>query len=154
MQLTEVIDRFHQAYSDHDIDGLLAYLAEDVTIQFPTGPEPIQGKDGIRPVWSMVFDTVIPDIRQEMLSTVTQGRMAACEFIETGTLTVPSGVAESLGLSSGGRPYSMKMASFFHFDDEGLIERIRSYWDTGSFADQIGIDISVIRSLQTRAHTV
>ncbi|MEU4228656.1 nuclear transport factor 2 family protein [Nonomuraea sp. NPDC026600] len=152
MQLTDVINQFHQAYSDHDIDALLAFVAEDVTIQFPTSPESIRGKDSIRPVWSMVFDTVIPDVRQEILASVTQGRAAACEFIETGTLAVPSSVAESLGLASGGRPYSMRMASFFEFDDEGLIESIRSYWDTGSFADQIGIDISVIRSLQARAH--
>lgn len=152
MQLTDTIHRFHQSYSDHDIDGMLACLADDVTIQFPTSPEPIQGKESIRPVWSRVLDTVIPDIRQEVLATVTQDRMAACEFIETGTLTVPPAMAESLGLASGGRPYSLKMVSFFHFDDEGLIDEIRSYWDTGSFANQIGIDISVIRTLQARAH--
>ncbi|WP_345469253.1 nuclear transport factor 2 family protein [Actinoallomurus oryzae] len=152
MRFTDAINQFHQAYSDHDIDGVLAYLAEDVTIQFPTSPHPIRGKQKIRPVWSMVFTTVIPDIRQEMLSTVTHGQFAACEFVETGTLTIPSEVTDPLGLAPGGRPYSMNMASFFHFDDEGLIDEIRSYWDTGSFAEQIGIDIGVIRSLQARAH--
>ncbi|MEV0400931.1 nuclear transport factor 2 family protein [Actinoallomurus sp. NPDC050550] len=152
MRLTDKIDQFHRAYSDHDIEGALAYLAEDVVIQFPTSPQATRGKQSIRPVWSMVFTTVIPDIRQEMLSTVAHGRFAACEFVETGTLTVPSEVADPMGLSPGGRPYSMNMASFFHFDDEGLIDGIRSYWDTGTFADQIGIDIGVIRSLQARAH--
>ncbi|MFI6601465.1 nuclear transport factor 2 family protein [Nonomuraea sp. NPDC050536] len=61
-------------------------------------------------------------------------------------------MAEAMNLSPGGRPYEMPMASVFHFDDNGLIKRLRSYWDTGSFAEQIGIDIGVIRSLQSRAH--
>jgi hypothetical protein len=46
----------------------------------------------------------------------------------------------------------MNMASFFHLDDDGLIDQIRSYWDTRSFADQIGIEMGLIRSLQARAH--
>ncbi|WP_214411017.1 nuclear transport factor 2 family protein [Sphaerisporangium fuscum] len=153
MRLNDTINQFHRSYSDHDIEGLLTHLAEDVTIQFPTGPQPIRGKKNIGPVWTMVFTTLIPDIRQELLSTVAHEQFAACEFIETGTLTIPAEAAGPLGLTPGGRPYSMNMASFFHFDDEGLIDEIRSYWDTGSFADQIGIDIAVIRSLQARAHS-
>lgn len=152
MRLTDTINRFHGAYSEHDIEGVLAYLAEDVTIQFPTSPRPIRGKRSIRPVWSMMFTTVIPDVRQEMLSTVAHGQFGACEFVETGTLTISPEAADPLGLTPGGRPYSMNMASFFHFNDEGFIDEIRSYWDTGSFADQIGIDITVIRSLQAHAH--
>jgi ketosteroid isomerase-like protein len=57
-----------------------------------------------------------------------------------------------LDITPGGRPYSMNMASFFHLDDDGLIDQIRSYWDTRSFADQIGIEMGLIRSLQARAH--
>jgi steroid delta-isomerase-like uncharacterized protein len=153
MDLCETLIRFHEAYSRHDLDALLAHLADGVVIQFPTSPQPIRGKEAIRPAWSTVFSTVIPDVRQHGLSTLAQGSTAAaCEFVETGTLTIPPGIAESLGIAPGGRPYHLDMASFFHFDSQGLIDRIRSYWDTGSFAQQIGIDISVIRSLQAGAH--
>ena len=152
MDLADTINQFHEAHSRHDLDSLLAYMAEDVVIRFPTSPQAIHGKESIRPVWSMVFRTVIPDIRQEVLATLTQGRTASCELVETGTLTIPPAVAESLSLAPGGRPYTLHMSSFFHFDEAGLIDSIRSYWDTGSFAEQIGIDIDVIRSLQERAH--
>jgi len=152
MRLTDTINRFHGAYSEHDIEGVLAYLADDVTIRFPTSPQPIRGKQSIRPVWTMVFTTVIPDVRQEILSAVADGHFAACEFVETGTLTIPAEAADPLGLAPGGRPYLMNMASFFHFNDEGLIDELRSYWDTGNFAAQIGIDIGLIRLLQARAH--
>jgi ketosteroid isomerase-like protein len=153
MDLCETIRQFHAAYSRHDLDALMAYLAPDVVIQFPTGPKPIWGRDSIRPVWAMVFSTLIPDVRQHGLTTVAHDdTAAACEFVESGTLTIPPDVAESLKLAPGGRPYRMDMASFFHRNSDGLIDRIRSCWDTGSFAEQIGIDITVIRSLQARAH--
>lgn len=151
MNLEDTMNQYWQAYSRHDLEAVLAYMSEEVIIQFPTSAQPSRGKDHIRPVWSMLFSTVIPDVRQEVVTTVIQGDTAACEFIETGTLHLPEGVAESV--SAGGRPYTMDMASFFHFDNTGLIDRIRSYWDTGSFAEQIGIDISVVRSMQSRAHT-
>ncbi|WP_214325700.1 nuclear transport factor 2 family protein [Nonomuraea sediminis] len=152
MTLEDTMTRYWRAYSAHDLDAVLAHLAEGVLIQFPTNAEPIRGRSSIGRVWSMLFSTVIPDVRQDVLTTVVHDRSVACEFVETGTLTVPGELAESLNLPAGGRPYSMPMASFFHFDDDGLIDRIRSYWDTGSFADQIGIEIGVIRSLQARAH--
>ncbi|TDW14054.1 nuclear transport factor 2 family protein [Kribbella kalugense] len=145
MNLEDTMNQYWQAYSRHDLATVLAYMSEDVVIQFPTSDQPSRGKDHIRPVWSMLFSTVIPDVHQEVATTVIQGDTAACEFVETGTLHLPQDVA--------GRPYTMEMASFFHFDDTGFIDRIRSYWDTGSFAEQIGIDISVIRSMQSRAHT-
>jgi steroid delta-isomerase-like uncharacterized protein len=152
MDLSETIRLYYEAYSRHDIDAVLACLAEDVTIQFPTSPQPIKGRDRIRPVWSMVYSAVIPDIRQSNRSTVVQGNMAANEFVETGTVTIPGDVARSAGIAPGGRPYRMEMASFFHFNSQGLIDRIRSYWDTTDFAKQIGIDIGIIRSLQEQAH--
>ncbi len=152
MNLTDTINQFHQAYSRHDLECLLAYLADDVVIQFPTSTQPIRGKENIRPVWAEVLSTIIPDIRQDLLSTVEQGRTVACEFTETGTLTIPAAAAESVGLAPGGRPYRLTMVSFYDFTEDGLIAGIRSYWDTGSFAEQIGIDIAVIRALEAREH--
>lgn len=152
MNLTDTVNQFHQAYSRHDLEGLLAHLTDDVVIQFPTSPQPIRGKESIRPVWAEVLSTIIPDIQQELLSTVEQGRTVACEFTETGTLTIPAAAAESAGLSPDGRPYRLTMVSFYDFTVDGLIANIRSYWDTGSFAEQIGIDIAVIRAMQVREH--
>jgi steroid delta-isomerase-like uncharacterized protein len=154
MTLEDTINQYWRAYSRHDLEAVLAYMSEDVVIQFPTSAQPTQGKHHIRSVWSMLFSTVIPDVRQEVLTTVVQDHTVACEFIETGTLVIPPGLPESspVSLTPGGRPYTMDMASFFHFDNTGLIDSIRSYWDTGSFAEQIGIDMSVIRSMQSSAH--
>lgn len=155
MHLEDTMERYWQAYNRHDLDAVLALMSDDVVIQFPTTPQPIRGKESIRPVWSMLFGTVIPDIHEEVLRTVVQGDTVACEFVESGTLILPPSFAESSASSSpAGRPYKIDIASFFSFNSEGLIERTRAYWDTGAFAEQIGIDISVIRSMQSRARTL
>ncbi|MDB5054813.1 MAG: hypothetical protein JWM44_2863 [Bacilli bacterium] len=99
----------------------------------------------------MSFGKVIPDIKDEVLKTVVQDDMVACQFIESGTLIIPPEIASSINIPTGNRPYKMRMATFFRFNAKGLIEEIHSYWDTGAFSKQIGIDISVIRSMQSRA---
>ncbi|MET8878409.1 nuclear transport factor 2 family protein [Nocardia sp. NPDC004604] len=151
MNHTETLRRHFRAYSDHDLETLLATLADNVTVRFPTSPEPICGKEQLRPVWARVLDTVIPDVRQTVQRIVVEGDTAATEFTETGTVVIPEGAAAQL--EPGGRPYSLDMVSFYHFDDEGRIDRIRSYWDTADFATQLGIDIAIIRALQASAHS-
>jgi hypothetical protein len=41
----------------------------------------------------------------------------------------------------------MEMGSFYTFTGQGLIREIRSFWDTGNFARQLGIDISIIQAM-------
>ena len=38
-------------------------------------------------------------------------------------------------------------SSFYTFTSQGLIREIRSFWDTGNFARQLGIDISIIQAM-------
>lgn len=151
MSAVETIDQYWQAYRRHDLDGVLAHLADDVVVEFPTSEEPSRGKDSIRAVWAKLFSTIIPDINPEVITTVAQGDTVACEFVETGTLVIPAEAAAA-GVEPGGRPYTMSMVTFFHLNGDGLIDRLRSYWDTGNFARQLGIDIGVISVMQAKAH--
>lgn len=64
------IDQYWKAYNEHDLDGVLGLLDEDVVIHFPTDPQPILGKEEIRRVWSRLFGRIIPDIHEDVLSTV------------------------------------------------------------------------------------
>ena len=41
----------------------------------------------------------------------------------------------------------MEMGSFYTFNSGGLISEIRSFWDTGNFARQLGIDIGIIQAM-------
>lgn len=153
MNHADTLRQLFRAYSDHDLEALLATLADDVVVRFPTSPEPILGKEQLRPVWAEVLDTVIPDVKQTVQRIVVEGDTAATELTETGTVVIPEEAVASVSLEPGGRPYSLDMVSLYHFDKDGRIDRIRSYWDTADFARQLGIDIAVIRAMQESAHS-
>jgi hypothetical protein len=151
MKLEDTIEKYWRAYNGHDLDAILTFMDEDVIIRFPTDPHPAQGKEQLRQRWTLMFTKVIPDISEEILTTVVQNNLAACEVIERGTFNLPPEAASTINISSFSRPYMMHLASLFRFNAKGLIEEIHSYWDTGTFSQQIGLDISHVRSLQSRA---
>jgi ketosteroid isomerase-like protein len=152
-EIRRLIETYYETYGRHDLDGLLAMMDDDVRIYFPVDEQPKVGKDQIRPAWTLSFSTVIPDIRQELHTIITEGNSAAVQFTEYGTVHIPAEAARQAGLAVRPRPYAMDMGSFYTFTSDGLIREIRSFWDTGNFARQLGIDISIIQAMSqgTRA---
>jgi steroid delta-isomerase-like uncharacterized protein len=148
----QIIQSYWDAYNRHDLEAILNLFAEDVIIHFPTDQEPIVGKENMRKVWMMLFAKVIPDISEEVFSITLQGNRAACQAIERGTLNIPEEVERQMNLPAANRSYTMQVGSFFRFNEEDLIEEVWAYWDTYSFSQQIGVDISIIRTMQSRAH--
>jgi ketosteroid isomerase-like protein len=55
----ELLDRFNQAWGDHDLDAALALCTDDCVFE-STGPAPdgerYEGKDAVRAAWKPVFD--------------------------------------------------------------------------------------------------
>jgi len=152
MELKKTINAYWEAYSAHKIEDVLAFIDENVIIHFPTDPKPIQGKEKIGKVWSMVFEKVIPNQKVEVLSMIIQDNTVAVQLMETGTINIPQEALSAMNIPPADRSYKIPMASFIRFNSKGLIEYIYSYWDTGALSQQIGIDIAVIRSMQANAH--
>lgn len=145
------VDQWWQCYNTHDLEGLLALMSDDVVGRFATTPVPVIGKENLRTVWSGVFSMVIPDIHNEVLRTVVQGRTAASESIETGTFHLPNGSSDpSTDAAADGHPYRLSVASFFDFNSAGLVRRCRSFWDTAGFSEQVGIEPAVLRAAAPR----
>jgi ketosteroid isomerase-like protein len=142
-----LVETYYDTYGRHDLDGLLAMMDDDVRIYFPVDDQPKVGKGPIRRAWSLSFGTVIPDIRQELRTVVTEGDHAAVRFTEYGTVHIPEDAARRAGLAVRPRPYVMEMGSFFAFTSRGLVREIRSFWDTGEYARQLGIDIGIIAAM-------
>jgi ketosteroid isomerase-like protein len=142
-----LVHTYYETYGRHDLDRLLAMLDDHVRIYFPVDDRPKIGKDQIRPAWHLAFTVVIPDIRQELHSVVSDGNRAAAHFTETGTVNIPEPAATRAGIAVKPRPYTMEMGSFRTFTDEGMISEIRSFWDTGRYAEQLGIDIGIIQAM-------
>jgi ketosteroid isomerase-like protein len=145
--MRRLVETWYEIYGRHDLDGLLAMMDDDVRIYFPVDEQPKIGKEQIRPAWSLSFSTVIPDIRQELHTIVTEGDHAAVQFTEYGTVHIPEAAARRAGLAVKPRPYAMEMGSFYTFTGQGQIREIRSFWDTGNFARQLGVDIGIIQAM-------
>jgi ketosteroid isomerase-like protein len=145
--IRRLVETYYETYGRHDLDGLLAMMDDDVRIYFPVDEKPKTGKEQIRPAWSLSFNVVIPDIRQELHTIITEGDHAAVQFTEYGTVHIPENAARKAGLAVKPRPYAMEMGSFYTFTSQGLIREIHSFWDTGNFARQLGIDISIIQAM-------
>lgn len=145
--IRRLVEAYYETYGRHDLEGLLTMMDDDVRIYFPVDEKPKIGKEQIRPAWSLSFSTVIPDIRQELHAIITEGDLAAVQFTEYGTVHIPEDAARKAGLAVKPRPYAVEMGSFFAFTSRGLIREIRSFWDTGNFARQLGIDIGIIQAM-------
>ena len=151
IDLTTLVETYNTRYAKHDLAGLLAMMDDDIHIYFPIDEKPKVGKEQIRRTWELSFGKIIPDIRPEVHSIIVQGNRAAIQFTERGTVHVPVEAAKKLGIAPVGRPYITEIGSFFTFTPSGLIKEIRSYWDTGKYAKQLGIDIGIIQSMSANA---
>jgi steroid delta-isomerase-like uncharacterized protein len=151
MNLEATVNEYWKAYNAHDLDALLAMMDENIHIYFPVDPKPKIGKEQIKKVWTLSFTTVIPDIHEELHTTIIEKDRAACRATESGSVWIPEEAAQQLGIPAMKRLYKIEIGSFFKFNEQGLIEEIHSYWDTGNFAKQLGIDIGIIQSMQAQA---
>jgi predicted ester cyclase len=86
-----------------------------------------------------MFDKALPDLKEEIISVIAAGDSVACQIIETATFTGPMELPSGT-IAPTNRAYTLPVGSFFRLDDDGLIVEQRTYWDTASWARQIGID--------------
>ena len=147
----QLVATYYERYAAHDLEGVLALMDEDIHIYFPIDEQPKIGKEQIRKTWELSWNSIIPDIHPVVHAIIAEGDRAAVQFTETGTVRIPEDAAKQLGISAVGRPYSNEIGSFFTFTESRLIKEVRSYWDTGNYAKQLGIDISIIQGMSSKA---
>ncbi len=109
------VDAYFAAFNRHDVDAVIAFYSADATMLDPTYDEPVKGKDAIRQHVADRF-AVVPDVHDEVVSTVVQPGFAAIELVATGTAVGAPG------------PFTLPLASFFTIDD-GKIVRDATYYD-------------------------
>jgi steroid delta-isomerase-like uncharacterized protein len=122
-----------EAHRAHDLDLLVTYLTDDVTIESSAGRNmpPAKGKDEARNHWRTIFRT-FPDFRMEAIDLTSEGDTVFAEISHGGTMEGAMGPRQPTGKS-----YRTQGAFRLDFSD-GKIRSIHSYWDTGSMAKQLG----------------
>ena len=132
----DTVRRLVDALNRRDANAAAALHAPDAEIQV-LAPQGTKGRDAIRKFNENLFKA-FPDLSVRTLSTVSKGDVVASEWVLTGThkgpLELPTGT-----LAPTNRQVSMRAASFLRINPEGLIAEARSYMDSASLLQQLGV---------------
>ena len=130
----ETFTKWIEAHRAHDIDSMLTFLTDDVTIQSAAGADmpPAKGKDEARRHWQTIYNT-FPDMRMDAVELTVNDDTLFAEISHGGTMQGPMGPRQPTGQS-----YRTQGAFRIDFSD-GQIRSILSYWDTATMARQLGL---------------
>ena len=130
----ETFNQWIEAHRAHDLDKLVTFLTDDVTIQSAAGADmpPAKGKDEARHHWQTIYNT-FPDMRMDAVDLTSEGDTLFAEISHGGTMEGPMGPKQPTG-------QSYRTQGAFRIDfSEGKIRSILSYWDTATMAKQLGL---------------
>ena len=111
------MERVLDAFNRHDLDAIMAFFADDATLDMPRGADPwgsrYVGKAAVRQGLAARF-TGIPDVRYSEDRHWVCGNYGVSEWLLTGT-------------TSAGERLAVRGCDHWEFRD-GLIARKDSYW--------------------------
>ena len=130
---TETFNAWIKAHQAHDLDTLMTFLTDDITIQSSAGADmpPAKGKDEARHHWQTIYDA-FSDFRMDAVDVISEGDTMFAEISHGGTMDGAMGPRQPTGKS-----YRTQGAFRIDFSD-GKIRSILSYWDTAVMAKQLG----------------
>ncbi len=131
-QNADTFTRWIEAHRAHDLDRLVTFLTDDITIQSAAGADmpAAKGKDEARHHWQTIYNA-FPNFRMDAVDLTAEGDTLFAEISHGGTMEGPMGPKQPTGKS-----YLTQGAFRFDFSD-GKIRSILSYWDTASMAKQL-----------------
>jgi steroid delta-isomerase-like uncharacterized protein len=137
-EMEEVLIRHQSALNAHDVDGALAYCAEDCYYEnVPQGLR-VEGRDELASFYESFLDA-FPDLEfgPEGLAygrntTVVWGSMRGTHL------------GEFMGVEATGRQLEVPLALVLGFE-KGLVASGRSFVDVGSMCDQLGIRYQAVK---------
>ena len=135
----EDIVRRQLAAIGRDPNAVAALYAPDAVRYDPITPEGMKGRDAIRKFQEMMAKA-IPDISTRAVSITSKDDTVAAEWIVTGTLSGPIELPTGT-LAPTNRQFTLRGATFYRFNNEGLIAEHRQYFDMASFAQQLGVKL-------------
>ena len=119
-----------------EMDRLLALFADDIEYFIvPTGTT-VRGMDQFKTLaqnhWS-----ASPDRVKKLVNLFATDEFACLEYTSGGTLTGQANFGD-LAIKPTARKYEIQCCFVFHFRPDGLIDRVREYFDMGTIYQQTG----------------
>ena len=133
----ELAHRYDEAWNSHDIDGILALHAPDMTFHLHLpGFEEISGDDALREHFNQFF-ALWPDLEFRSHRLNAADGMFTNEMEMSGTLAAPMTAGE-LTLTPNGRKATFESVDVIVVED-GRVKRKDTYVDSASLLMQLGI---------------
>ena len=130
MNVTELIQKYFDAFNRHDKEGMLALMADDVVHDINEGPTEI-GSDLFKAFLNKMSVHYKESIRE--LVIMVQGNRGTAEFLCDGAyLKTDPGLPEAHG-----QTYSIPGVAIFE-ERNGKISRITSYYNLRSWMRMVG----------------
>ena len=112
-----ILEQLAAAFNDHDLERIMAFFAEDCSLDMPRGPEPwgarYVGKDAVRAGLQTRFE-MLPDVHYGDVRHFATEEMGVSEWLVTGTLR-------------SGKTVAARGCDHYQFRD-GKVVRKDSYW--------------------------
>lgn len=126
-----------KAWNDHDVEGILGLLTDDVLWTEPSLTEPARGKEAVgahlRDVFRAFPDLHLPVEDFRMFPSVEQQAVAA-----TWTFTATMTASLEMGLPATGKRVRTRGATVSRFRDEKVSE-YTAHWDSLDFLQQLAL---------------
>ena len=134
--VAQVDERTIAAWNDHDVDGILAMLAEKFVWNDVGLPEPMHGLDEVR-AYAQAWFEAFPDLALRQTNRVLADDAVAAELEFTGTNTGPL-VAAGNQIPPTGRSVIGRGAYFARFEGDKVVE-FSAYPDMAGMMTQLGL---------------
>jgi steroid delta-isomerase-like uncharacterized protein len=129
---TEVVQRYFQALSDHDLGAAAACWAERGVDRF-VGQQEVVGPGGVRRYFEALF-AAFPDFSFQVLETTGDENRVAVRWRASGTFAGPGSFQ---GFTANGAQAEFEGCAVLTVEG-GLIQHNDAYVDTGDIARQLG----------------
>lgn len=115
--ILEALDGLAAAFNAHDIDAIMAFFADDCSLDLPRGPDPhgsrFSGREEVRRGLMTRFETT-PDVHYGEVENFVSGATGMSKWLLTGT-------------TLQGEIVRVRGCDFYSFAD-GKVTRKDSYW--------------------------
>lgn len=128
----ETVRRANRAFSAKNMEALLACYADDMLQYEPFIEEPIAGMDALRRYYEGSFE-YFPDETIEIGNLISIGKWAVGQWVCRGTQT-----GDFIGLPPTGRRFEVPECGVYEFREDGLVQNLWVYVDSGTIAKQLG----------------
>lgn len=133
----QIAEATTKALSDHDLDRFLSYHHESAVGRYPSTPEPVRGREAIRPGLERLI-RAFPDLRLVQERAFGQGDWVTVQGHFTGTHRAPLEAPGGRTFPATNKAIRLPYALVAKIEN-GKIAELQAYYDLMGMAAQLGL---------------